>query len=276
MKRLAIKFALRKTIVITIIFVALFAYMVSIASAAPNEPPDESWTKLPVNAVKDCSGEFAQTNDASGTGDAKDCQEYDDDLYESLDYTNKGPGSADIVKMLFAGDDDYIYVQWKMAADWDIDDSASHNYYVEIDVDPDTENNPGPRGDYYIRVVFKGSCNNGSFTDSSGGAGGDGYERAKDTNDTVGGDTIPGSDFDSDDTGYDTGDSASGRVWCRIKGGKPQAAILRSYIGLSDTATNVRMRGQISQTSNIDKGKMYWNDHQGPKDLENEDFDNTE
>ncbi len=153
--------------------------------------------------------------------------------------------------------------------------SAGHSYYVEIDVDPDTENNPGPRGDYYIHVKFLDKCDTTNFIDSKDA--GDGYERATDTDNDVGGDTIPGSDYDSSDTGYDTGDSASGSVWCRItNNGNPQAAILRSYIGLSSTKTNVRMRGQTSQASSISKGDMYWNDHQDETDLGNEDFDNTQ
>ncbi|MGD9764858.1 MAG: hypothetical protein AB7V27_14180 [Candidatus Binatia bacterium] len=119
-------------------------FLASPASAQPNN----SWVdaSLVVGTVSDCSGSSSQTD----TAQALPCQSYNADLYESLEYTASVPQPADDadIQLFRAGADaNFLYVEWDLAADWDVNTSTSHHFIIEVDVDPDMETT---RGDNYV------------------------------------------------------------------------------------------------------------------------------
>ena len=116
--------------------------------------PDPNWSVQ--IETSDCSGQAQQ-----GT---PECEDYDNDHYEHLDYSSIPSAETADIQILRTGyDDDYFYFEFEFVRDWDINYSTGHQIVVEIDVDADTE---ADRGDYYVGIYQKSEFDSTSWIDA--------------------------------------------------------------------------------------------------------------
>lgn len=262
----------------------------AITAAAPAAAqPNHAWGDgaLLIGTIDDCFGPASQTDAAEVTP----CQSYAADLYESLQYTGATPEPADdtdIRVFRIGADDDFLYVEWDLAGAWDSDTAPSHQYIIEIDVDPDAES----RGDAYVSIYGKTEFDRASWVDAQREGGFEAYADNADsgTANDVGGDQ-PGTGDPSctdcpDDPGGQDGYTgkicdSEDRVYARVADGNVQLAM--RWTCLRDSADSTlagrpaafRVRGWTSQSSSIEKDKLYWHDENPIADLSDEDFDNV-
>lgn len=272
------------------IVACLFAACGLVVPLSARAQPNPSWVSLPlqVGSVDDCSGQGSQTNAA----EAPPCQSYNADLYESLDYTGANPepaDDADLRTFRAGADADFLYVDWDLAGPWDAETSPGHQYIIEIDVDPLLEE----RGDAYVSIYGKTEFDSSSWIDAQLQGGFEAYADNGDsgTANDVGGsnpgtgdpscDDCPAADPNTQD-GY-TGKicDADDRVYARIRDGNVQLAVRwacledSSEVELSGRPAIFRVRGWTSQSSTIEKDKLYWHDENRIADIDGENFDNV-
>lgn len=276
-----------QTLLITIVIAAHALAIPHLAAAQP----DPSWVNgaILVGSVNDCSGPGNQTNAA----EAVLCQSYNADLYESLDYTGDNPEPADdtdIQTFSVGADGNFLYVEWDLLASWDERTTPGHQYVVEVDVDPLTEQ----RGDDYLAIYGKNEFNTSSWVDAYEQGGFEAYADNGDsgTANDVGGTNPATGDpncVDCPAPNPNTQDGYTGkicdaedRVYARIVDGNVQLAV--RWTCLEDSSNNVlgnppaafRVRGWSSQSSTIEKDKLYWHDENLPADIAGENFDNVD
>lgn len=266
------------------------------ASAAPLGPAqDTTWVSagLQVAEVTDCFGDPAQTD----TAEDLPCQTYNGDLYESLEYmgiSEEPADDSDIQVFRVGADATFLYVEWDMAAPWDIDTSPSHHYVIEVDVDPSVE---ARRGDDYVAIFGKSEFNSTSWVDAFLQGGYTAYAdnaNGGTRNDVGGPDPETGDPSCSgcpDPAGGQDGYSGpitqqSGQVFARVISGNVQMAVRWTYLQnsvangnenqtLSGRPTFFAVRGWISQSSSLEQDQLYWHDEHPTTDLPTERFDNV-
>ena len=267
----------------------LFAGLEATAPGAAAAQPDSAWGSGPllVRAIDDCFGPASQTDAA----EAAPCQSYNGDLYESLQYTgaNSEPADDTDIRVFSIGaDDEFLYVEWDLAGAWDSDTSPAHQYIIEIDVDPDTE----ARGDAYVSIYGKTEFDRSSWVDAQREGGFEAYADNADSgmaNDVGGAHPVTGDPSCAecpDDPGGQDGYTgricdSEDRVHARVADGDVQLAV--RWTCLRDSGDNAlagrpaafRVRGWTSQSSSIEKDKLYWHDENPIADLPDEDFDNV-
>ncbi|WP_160173499.1 DUF11 domain-containing protein [Thalassotalea sp. ND16A] len=237
-------------------FLLCFLLAASIAWAAPNpdfgkEVPGEVADNLVQTTLEDCHG-AAQQGSTSGTSP---CQDYNSDLYESIDYDAGKAESADIKTLKTGYDNVYYYFEVDFVNPWSVANSTGHSISIEFDVDADVESG---RGDYYISIYQKEEFNKSSWQDAKDHGG---YEAYVDANNDVGGNNTSSPDSGNSD-GYESDVSQdNNKVWARIINGNFQLAIHRSLLGTDAAYTRVWSR----QSTSLPKDKVYFHD-QNPSD----------
>ncbi len=260
---------------------------------------DSSWggpgNPLTVFEVNDCFGASAQTK----IQEDMPCQSYNADLYEALIYdttkTDDNAPYADIKTFRVGADVTYLYIEWVVNAT--VTDNDTHNYVVEVDVDPLSEiagtgNTASPIGDDYFKIENKDTLFDSTWKDAEANGAVEAYY---DSNDDVGGDypltgdpsctscpEAAGGTAATD--GYETtlekhgyfariiDDSVQMAIpWTRVRGTSNNHAFL------SGKPDSFRVRGWTSQSSSLEKDKLQFHDAEQFSQVESggREIDNT-
>lgn len=204
---------------------------------------------------------------------------------------------ADIEYFRVGSDDTWIFIQFDQVSHED--GCGSHQVAIEFDVDATGAMPESLRSDF-LYYGATANCAEGTWTDGGAAAGWQGFEDVnndaggaepgtgstctlpinKDGNDPLtsgdlgsnkyyaNGEDGCSDKYDADESDGDTGDGfesdhkvdGGDQLYCRWDADKFHVAIRRSHMGLSNPASNVRVRGHSDQQSSFDKAKMYDHD----------------
>jgi uncharacterized repeat protein (TIGR01451 family) len=225
---------------------------------------------LSLNTVIDQSGQsaWADPSNATNTENLALGQSYQADLYEFWSPGDSYAAEADIVSYQSASDNDFFYFSFTQRAP--LTGNESTVFHIEIDADFD-EPLGDIRSDYFIRY----SPSNNDVSATWRNANLISVEVYRDADDTVGGSNLTAPD-NGDDNGYETEvlyDKAND-LFARIVDGRVEIAVRRSVLDQT-SESDIRSRGWTKQSSNIDKGQLFWHDHQDPSALSGFRLDNT-